>query len=193
MELSNGFTTEKVGAVMVVRFVRPEFRNPLSVSVLDGLAALLADVRGDVTAVVFTGSDGIFASGADLREIAQVDGSAAREFAERGQRLMGMIAAMNVRTIAAVNGYCYGGALDLALACDSRIASPNAEFCHPGGGLGIMTGWGGTQRLPRLVGEAAALEIFLMGKKVNAENAVSIGLVDAIADDPLAAAIESCP
>ena len=106
---------------------------------------------------------------------------------------MGMIAAMNVRTIAAVNGYCYGGALDLALACDSRIASPNAEFCHPGGGLGIMTGWGGTQRLPRLVGEAAALEIFLMGKKVNAENAMSIGLVDTIADDPLAAAIESCP
>ena len=193
MELSNGFTTEKVGAVMVVRFVRPEIRNPLSVSVLDGLAALLADVRGDVTAVVFTGSDGVFASGADLREIAQVDGSAAREFAERGQRLMGMIAAMNVRTIAAVNGYCYGGALDLALACDSRIASPNAEFCHPGGGLGIMTGWGGTQRLPRLVGEAAALEIFLMGKKVNAENAMSIGLVDTIADDPLAAAIESCP
>ena len=115
MELSNGFTTEKVGAVMVVRFVRPEIRNSLSVSVLNGLAALLADVRNDVTAVIFTGSDGVFASGADLREIAQVDGSAAREFAERGQRLMGMIAAMNVRTIAAVNGYCYGGALDLAL------------------------------------------------------------------------------
>jgi len=193
MELSNGFTTEKVGAVMVVRFVRPEIRNPLSVSVLEGLAEILADVRSDVTAVIFTGSDSVFASGADLREIARVDGSTAREFAERGQRLMGMIAAMNVRTMAAVNGYCYGGALDLALACDSRIASPNAEFCHPGGGLGIMTGWGGTQRLPRLVGEAAALEIFLMGKQVNAENGMSIGLVDTIADDPLTAAIESCP
>ena len=156
------------------------------------MAALLGGVRKDVRAVIFTGSDGVFASGADLREIARVDGSTAREFAVRGQRLMDMIVAMNVRTIAAVNGYCYGGALDLALACDSRIASVNAEFCHPGGELGIMTGWGGTQRLPRLVGEAAALEIFLTGKRVNAETALSIGLVDAIADDSLAAAIESC-
>jgi enoyl-CoA hydratase/carnithine racemase len=104
---------------------------------------------------------------------------------------MNMIAALDAKTIAAVNGFCYGGALDLTLACDSRIASPNAEFCHPGGGLGIMTGWGGTQRLPRLVGEAAALEIFLTGKKISADEAFQIGLVDQITDDPVAAATQA--
>jgi enoyl-CoA hydratase/carnithine racemase len=102
-----------------------------------------------------------------------------------------MIARIEAKTIAAVNGYCYGGALDLTLACDSRIASPNAEFCHPGGGLGIMTGWGGTQRLPRLVGEAAALELFLTGKRVSADEALRFGLIVRIADDPTAAAIDS--
>ena len=88
--------------------------------------------------------------------------------------------------IAAVNGFCFGGALDLALACDVRIASENAEFCHPGADLGIMTGWGGTQRLPRLVGEAAALEMFLTARRLRAPEALSIGLVDQMADDPLA-------
>ena len=142
---------------------------------------------------MFTGSEDVFASGADLREIAGVDGSNAIGFAERGQKLMSRIASSSFYTIAAVNGFCYGGALDLALACNSRIASPDAEFCHPGAGLGIMTGWGGTQRLPRLIGEAGALEMFLTGKRVSAKDALSMGLVDSIADDPLAAAIESYP
>lgn len=192
MELSNGFTTEHIGNAMVIRFVRPETRNPLSVSVIDGLAAAVSHVDADVRSVIFTGSDSVFASGADLREIATVAGTTAREFAERGQRLMDIIADLEIRTVAAVNGFCYGGALDLALACDLRIASPNAEFCHPGAGLGIMTGWGGTQRLPRLVGEAAAFELFMTGKKISAEEAFRIGLIDAIADDPLATAIDSC-
>ena len=86
-------------------------------------------------------------------------------------------------TIAFVNGFCFGGALDLALSCDQRIATPNALFCHPGANLGIMTGWGGTQRLPKLVGEAFALEMFLTAKRVNANEALRIGLVDEIYDD----------
>jgi len=149
---------------MIGRFTRPEFRNPLSIEVIEGLISVLTDLDQNVRAIIFTGSDGVFASGADLREIAGVTGSTASEFALRGQRLMHLIANANSKTIAAVNGYCYGGALDLTLACNSRIASPNAEFCHPGCGLGIMTGWGGTQRLPRLVGEWSALEMFLTGK-----------------------------
>ena len=177
---------------MVIRFTRPEIRNPLSVAVLDRLIEVTGAIGSDVGAVIFTGSDAVFASGADLREIALVDGSNAVEFSERGQRLMQSISQLGARTIAALNGYCYGGALDLAVACHSRIASLDAEFCHPGGGLGIMTGWGGTQRLPRLVGEAAALKMFLTGLRVNAEDALQIGLVDEIASDPLAAAIESC-
>jgi enoyl-CoA hydratase/carnithine racemase len=138
-----------------------------------------------IQTVIFTGTDNVFASGADLREIAKVNGDTAREFALRGQTLMTKIAAMPHTTIAAVNGFCFGGALDLALACDKRIASPNAIFSHPGANLGIITGWGGTQRLPRLVGEAKALEIFLTAKRVTAEEALDIGLIDKISENPL--------
>ena len=191
MQLSNGLNIEQVGSVLILRFTRPEVRNPLSVDVLEVLTEIVGKIEGDVRGLVFTGSESVFASGADLREIAKVTDANAAEFAIRGQRLMNMIAALDAKTIAAVNGYCYGGALDLTLACDSRIASPNAEFCHPGGGLGIMTGWGGTQRLPRLVGEAAALEMFLTGKKVSSDEALQIGLIDEIAADPLEAAIQA--
>lgn len=191
MELSNGFEIEQQGRTTIIRFIRTRIRNPLSVEVLEGLTAFLSGTSAEV--LVFTGSEDVFASGADLREIARVDGSNAVEFAERGQSLMSLIASPRTYTIAAVNGYCYGGALDLALACDSRIASPNAEFCHPGAGLGIMTGWGGTQRLPRLVGEAAAFEMFLTGKGVSAVEAKRIGLVDEIADDPANAATDLYP
>lgn len=193
MRSSKGFTTECVGRALVIRFTRPEIRNPLSIDVLEGLVEVVSTVSDDVAAVIFTGSNNVFASGADLREIVEVDRSSAKDFAHRGQSLMTAIGALNAKTIAAVNGYCYGGALDLALACDSRIAGPNAEFCHPGAALGIMTGWGGTQRLPRLVGEAPALELFLTGKRVLAGEALRIGLVGEVADDPLAAAIAACP
>jgi enoyl-CoA hydratase/carnithine racemase len=92
--------------------------------------------------------------------------------------------------VAAINGYCFGGALDLALACDKRIAVPNAVFSHPGVSLGIITGWSGTQRLPRLIGEAAALEMLMTGDRFTADWALRKGLVDAIDDDPLNHAID---
>lgn len=189
--MSNGLTTEKTGKALIVRFCRPEIRSPLSVHVLEALDSVLEHETGDeVSTVIFTGMKDVFASGADLREIAEVTGTTAPAFAMRGQQLFTKIASSTQLTIAAVNGFCFGGALDLALACDQRIASPNALFSHPGGELGIMTGWGGTQRLPRLVGEAMALEMFLTGKRVNAAEAVRIGLVGLIDDDPLAAALK---
>ncbi|HEX6278873.1 MAG TPA: enoyl-CoA hydratase/isomerase family protein [Pyrinomonadaceae bacterium] len=188
MELSNGFSIERHGSAMVIRFTRPEIRNPLSITVVESLVNALGMLKNE-SAIVFTGSEDAFASGADLREIADVNGSTAAGFARRGQELMNAIAGSNATTIAAVNGYCFGGALDLALACNTRIASRNAEFCHPGAGLGIMTGWGGTQRLPRLIGEAAALEMFMTGKRVLAAEAKRLGLVEGIVDDPVAVAI----
>ena len=191
MQLSNSLWIERLGHAVVIRFTRPEIRNPLSVEVLEELIEVLAALGNDVRAVVFTGSRDAFASGADLREIAEVTGSTARQFALRGQRLMNLIEAVEARTFAAVNGFCFGGALDLALACDSRIASPNALFCHPGAGLGIMTGWGGTQRLPRLIGEASAIEMFLTGKQVSAVEALNLGLIDDIVVDPAASAIQA--
>ncbi len=89
---------------------------------------------------------------------------------------------------AAVSGYCMGGGLDLALACHCRIATPNAIFGHRGAALGLITGWGGTQRLPRLISKGRALEIFVTAEKINAQRALEIGLIDAIADNPVAEA-----
>ena len=97
-----------------------------------------------------------------------------------------------VPVIAAIRGYCMGGGMDLALACDYRIAAPNAVFGHRGASLGVMTGWGGTQRLPRLIGKARAMQMFLLAEMVKADEALRIGLVDAIADDPIAHALRCC-
>ena len=190
--MSNGVNVEVVGNASLVRFDRPEIRSPLSIGVLDRLSDILDGIQeGDqIDRVVFTGTGNIFASGADLREIASAGPTGAREFALRGQRLMSRIAALRAKTFAAINGVCFGGALDLALACDTRIASPDSIFAHPGADLGIMTGWGGTQRLPRLVGEAMALEMFFTAKRVTADEALRIGLVDQISDNVLAASLE---
>jgi len=190
--MSNAIIVEEIRRSLVVKFNRPEIRNPLSIEVLESLSLVVsrAEESASFDSLVFTGSDGVFASGADLRQIAEVaGGDAAREFALRGQDLMTRIAQLRCETIAAINGICFGGALDLALSCDRRVASPDAVFSHPGANLGIITGWGGTQKLPRLTGEAKALEMFFTAQRVNAAEALSIGLISAIADDPLGFAL----
>lgn len=190
--MSDALKIENFPEIIIIRFNRPEIRSPLSIAVLEELHRIVDEIKTDVNikTVIFTGAKDVFASGADLREIAQVTKETARAFASRGQNLMRKISELPQTTIAAINGYCFGGALDLALACKKRIASPNALFSHPGVNLGIITGWGGTQRLPRLVGEAKALEIFLTGKRVDAEEALRMGLIDEIARDPLAKCLE---
>jgi enoyl-CoA hydratase len=186
--MSNALAVERLENVTVIRFNRPEIRSPLSVSVLVELDELIDESAS--RALIFTGTDDVFASGADLREIAQINAETAREFSLRGQDLMNRVAAHSHMTIAAINGYCFGGALDLALACDRRIASRNALFAHPGVDLGIITGWSGTQRLPRLIGEAKALEMFMTAKRVTANEALRSGLVDSVSVDPLESALE---
>ncbi|MBK7706273.1 MAG: enoyl-CoA hydratase/isomerase family protein [Acidobacteria bacterium] len=187
--MSNAIIIEHLQDTTVVRFNRPAERNPLSIAVLESLHGIVEKcLATESKRVVFTGVGEIFASGANLREIALVTAGTAREFALRGQTLMDKIALCE--SVAAVNGLCFGGAFDLALACRARFASPAAAFSHPGGNLGIMTGWGGTQRLPKLVGEATALEIFLTGKRVGPDEALTIGLIDAIVEDPLAFALK---
>lgn len=179
---SDEILLEKDEDRLTIRFNRPEIRSPLSITVLETLQETMGRVasENDIHTIIFTGTGNAFASGANLNEIAQVTPETVREFAHRGQKLMNTIASAPQRTVAAVNGFCFGGALDLALSCDMRIGTPNAVFCHPGVGLGIMTGWGGTQRLPRLIGEAKALEMFLTARQVGAEEALQIGLIDAI-------------
>jgi enoyl-CoA hydratase len=190
--MSNSIVTEAADAALIIRFTRPEIRNPLSVVVLEELDRIIEDASDTtgIEKIIFTGTGNAFASGADLREIANVTRDTAREFSLRGQRLMAKIESLPKVTVAAVNGFCFGGALDLALSCDRRIAAPSATFAHPGASLGIITGWGGTQRLPRLIGEANALEMFFTAAPITAERASFIGLVDAVKDDALLAACE---
>ena len=103
---------------------------------------------------------------------------------------MNSIADLDCKTIAAINGFCFGGALDLALSCDIRIAEPSAQFSHPGASLGIITGWGGTQRLPRLIGQGRALEMFMTAGRFDVETALKFGLVDEIVADSVQRAVE---
>jgi enoyl-CoA hydratase/carnithine racemase len=182
---------ERFGEAIIVRFIRPSLRNPLSISVLEQLHLIMdAETNNqNLRKIIFTGTGDVFASGANLREIAQVTKDTAREFGLRGQSLMKKISEASQETIAAINGYCFGGALDLSLACHQRIASPEAVFCHPGADLGIVTGWGGTQRLPRLIGEGKALEMFLTAKRVSADEALRCGLIDEISRNPLESAL----
>ena len=175
-----------------MRFNRPAARNPLSSATLDELETTInaLTARAELSAIIFIGTDDVFASGADIRELRALNAEAARAFAERGQRLMQLVADAPQLTVAAVNGYCMGGALDLALACRLRCAAPEAVFAHPGARLGIITGWGGTQRLPQLIGQARALEMFLTARRVRADEALAIGLVNRIGTPALDCALE---
>ncbi|HUF04504.1 MAG TPA: enoyl-CoA hydratase/isomerase family protein [Aridibacter sp.] len=182
--------TERAGAAGVIRFVRPESKNPLSVETLDALESALASLAaGSPERIVITGSGDTFASGANIREVAALDPEAAGEFGRRGQELMLRIKDFPVPVIAAIDGFCFGGALDLAVACRYRIASERSKFCHPGPKLGIITGWGGTQLLPRLIGDKRALEMLLTAKIVDAPEALRIGLIDLVDEDPVGAAL----
>lgn len=140
---------------------------------------------GQIKRLIIAGNDKFFSAGADLNEISVLSGPQAFEFSRTGQALMQAIDRFPVPVIAAIRGYCMGGSMDLALACDYRIAAPNAIFGHRGASLGVLTGWGGTQRLPRLIGKSRAMQMFLLAEMVKADEALRIGLVDAIVDDPI--------
>jgi enoyl-CoA hydratase len=184
--------TEVKDSIAVVRFNRPAQRNPLSRDTLQELKRILSILiyDEDIKSIVFTGTADIFASGADIRELAQLDPAAALEFSKSGQELFQTIADASQITIAAINGYCMGGGLDLALACDFRVASKAAVFAHPGARLGIITGWGGTQRLPRIIGRAHALELFTTARIFSVSEAHALGLVSEVRDPVLAYALE---
>jgi enoyl-CoA hydratase len=170
--------------------------NKLGREVIQELLGCVTGLRarageGEIQRLVIRGDEKFFSVGADLNQIAQLTGPNAFEFSRLGQKLMLSIDQFPVPVIAAIRGYCMGGAMDLVLACHHRIASPDAVFGHRGASLGLITGWGGTQRLPRLIGAARALQMFLLAEMVNADEAKRIGLVDEIAEDPIAAAIHS--
>ena len=156
------------------------------VKALIGAVSSLANEHPQKPLIV-TGNRHFFSAGADLNEITALTGPEAYEFAAMGQALMNAVANFPAPTYAAIYGYCMGGGLDLALACRYRIAHPHAVLGHRGAALGLITGWGGTQRLPRIVGKARALEMFVAAEKVHAKRALQIGLIDAVNDNPIAA------
>jgi enoyl-CoA hydratase len=179
----------------VIQLASPDGTNILSMARVAALLATVEDLRaeaeaGALKALIITGNEKFFSAGADLNEIARLSGPEAFVFSRRGQALTLAVDRFPVPVIAAIRGYCMGGSMDLALACDFRIAAPNAVFGHRGTTLGVVTGWGGTQRLPRLIGKARAMQMFLLAEMVPAEEALEIGLVDKIAEDPVAAATQ---
>jgi enoyl-CoA hydratase len=156
-----------------------------------GEAILRMESRADVRGIVITGSSQAFAVGADLGEVGTLDAIGALRFSELGQSLMRRIERCARPVIAAVRGYCLGGGFDLAIACHARIAAEDAVFGHPGGSLGLVTGWGGTVRLPRLIGLGRAREMLVTGRTVTAAEAFAARLVSRVvpADKAMSAAM----
>lgn len=167
-------------AVAVLAFPGDDPFPRLTERALVEIEKFLAEFRreGIFRGVVIAANDRSFATGADVQTIATLQGFRARQFAERGQRLFAEIALFPAPVVAAIRGYCLGGGLDLALACHARVAAYDASFGHPGGALGLITGWAGTQRLPQCVGKAAAMQMLLTGERVPATQALTMGLVD---------------
>jgi enoyl-CoA hydratase/carnithine racemase len=178
------------GDAVLLRLVSADGTNCLTRARVTALTTLIEELTTEpVSRLIITGNAHFFSAGADLNEIAALSGPEAFRFARMGQHLMNAIEAFPGPTIAAVQGYCMGGGLDLALACRHRIAGTHALFGHRGAAIGLITGWGGTQRLPRLIGRGRALQMFLAAEKVPARLAMEIGLVDAVAEDPVQAAL----
>lgn len=150
---------------------------------LHALLQRLADQR-DIRALVLTGSgDRAFSAGANLYELAELNPATALEFSHLGQSVTSLLADFPAPVIGAINGLAYGGGLELLLACDLRIAVPHARFSYPASKLGILPGFGGTQRCPGLIGGARTKELMFFGKVIDAATALNWGLINAVAPD----------
>lgn len=180
--------------IAVVTMNRPEALNALNKAVFTDLEVALDDVEKDdeVYVVIITGAGRAFIAGADIGEMAPMNVAEGLAFSELGNRILMRVDMMEKPTIAAVNGFALGGGCEMALACDIRIASEKAKFGQPEVGLGITPGFGGTQRLPRLVGSANAMELILTARNINAQRALEIGLVSHVypAEEMLDRALE---
>jgi Enoyl-CoA hydratase/carnithine racemase len=189
-------TQQRHGPVLVAILNRPTKGNSLNqplIKALDRLAEQIELTTADADgprALVITGAGAkAFSAGADITELDGIDGPAAREQMRRGQRVFDRLEQLPVVVIAAVNGFALGGGLELAMAADIRIATDSARLGQPEITLANLPGWGGTQRLPRLIGRGPATELILTGDLVTAQRALEIGLVEHVAQDSLAAAI----
>ncbi len=171
---------------------RPDALNALSVALIEEIDAALDEVaKGDARALLITGAGArAFSAGADVTELTGRTPAGHRQGSRRGQHVFSRLDTLAQPSVAIVNGYAFGGGLELALACTFRLATANATMGLPEIKLGLMPAYGGTQRLPRIIGEARALEMVMTGRTVDAEEAARIGLVNRLIEgDPVEAGI----
>ncbi len=175
--------------IAILKFNRPKSLNALNNETLEELSDALEVIldNQNTQALILTGAgERAFIAGADITEFeTMTDTFAGRETALAGQDVMNAISAMPMPTIAAINGFALGGGLEVALACDVRVMAKNARVGLPEVSLGIIPGFGGTQRLARLIGEGRALDLILTGRQIEAEEALMLGIVNRISDDAL--------
>jgi len=183
---------EPHGDIAVVKINRPEALNAMNVDVISELSRTIDILAADdgTKCVIITGAgERAFCAGADIAFMVNIDPMAAEKYASAAQAVLNKIEKLEKPVIAAVNGFALGGGCELAMVCDIRIASENARMGQPEVTIGIPPGWGGTQRLLRIVGPAKAKEMIFTGKMITADEAASIGLVNKViklgADDPL--------
>jgi len=174
---------ERDGAVAVVTINRPKVLNALNTETIAELSRVLEELQrdADVRAIVLTGAgEKSFVAGADINELAVLSPAEGQQHARRGQAVFAAIESLGKPVIAAVNGFALGGGCELAMACTLRIAAESARFGQPEINLGIIPGYAGSQRLPRLVGKGIALELLLSGEMISATRAYEIGLVNKV-------------
>jgi len=162
---------------------RPDKMNAINAAMLNEISNLIDLIENDrrVKSLIVIGKgDKAFSAGADINELQQLTSKTAADFSRQGQQVFTKLANLSKPTVAAINGYAIGGGLELALACDFRLASRNAELGLPETGLGIIPGWGGTQRLPLLVGVSAAKRMIMLGDRIKADEAETLGLVQKV-------------
>jgi len=184
-------TLETREGIAIVTLDRPQALNALSFATIELLGTTLDRVaQMDVRGLIVTGAGKAFCAGADIKELRGRSLAEQRRGIERGQAVFAKLDALPVVSLAVINGHAFGGGLELALACTLRIAARSARMALPEIKLGLIPGYGGTQRLPRIVGEARALDMILSGRTVEAEEAYRIGLLHRLVDgDPLPAGI----
>ena len=179
----NNVLLEKEGNIATVTINRPKALNALNSETLKELNAVIEDLENDnnIYCVILTGSgEKSFVAGADIAEMKDLDSKGGKEFGLLGNKVFRRLENLDKPVIAAISGFALGGGCELAMACDIRIASEKAKFAQPEAGLGITPGFGGTQRLPRLVGEGKAKELIYICAIVKADEALSIGLVNKV-------------
>ncbi len=170
--------------IAVIKFNRPKALNALNDETLNELDELFDCIKNDnsVRGIIVTGEGKSFVAGADIVQMLPYKALEGRMYADKAQKVFNKIENIEKPVIAAVNGYALGGGCELSLSCDIRIASSNAIFGQPEVGLGVIPCFGGTQRLPRLIGTGLAKELIYTGRKVKAEEAIAIGLVNKVVE-----------